>query len=536
VASDDGKWSMRPGWDARRVPPTIEGVLAARIDLLDRRSATVLQTASVIGRRVRLALLEAVAGEEKLNATVMQLVGSGFLDRADEEGGATVTFHHALIQDVAYSRLLRRRSRDLHRRVAEEAEKLYGAGDDVVDLLARHLYLGDAGAKAIEYLVRAGERAKALFANDEAVLHLNRAAEVAIGDDQLAGRVPGIKLSLADLHELVGNYDEALALYSEVKEATSSVEAWQGIASTLRKRGEYERALDAVDEAFGTDSLRNADLTPLWLEQGWTLSVAGRFQQAIDVLQAGLAAAGDRQDPVVAQLLLQLARAVTVEGDFDSALEYSLAAQAIFEERKDLRGLSTALRIVGDAYTQAGRIDEAAAALRRGLKVAERVGSAEEIGGCLINLGLAEYQRGALADAIAHDRRAVEEFERIGHGSGRARGYSNLAYKLAQAGEFEEALAWCDKAIDLSRAIGHSMTIADVQDTVAFIRLKREDYAGAVAKAEEAASLFLDMGAAPQAAQSLEIAADALEQQGEEERARSVRERARSLTRSAAAS
>lgn len=537
LARADGAWSMRAGWDTHQVPPTLEGVLAARIDLLDRRSAGVLQTASVIGRRVRVPLLAAVADETSLEPALEQLVARGFLDQAGGNGEATVVFHHALVQDVAYSRLLRRRQRDLHRRVAGAAEELYGAGDDVVDLLARHLYLGEAGAKAVDYLIRAGERARRLFANAEALLHLSRALEVALGDPDLAERVPEIKLSLADMHELVGSYDEALALYEQVRDEAPGVEAaWRGMAATLRKRGEYERALAVVDEAFVTEALRGADLAPLWLEQGWTLSVAGRFQEAIEVLEAGLTAAGDRRDAIIGQLLLQLTRAKTVEGDLESALEHGLDAQAIFEEHEELRGLATALRIVGDAYTQAGRLDEAAAALRRGLEVAERVGSAEEIGGCLINLGWAEYQRGELAVAIGHDRRAIEAFERIGHGSGRARGYANLADKLARAGEFEEALTWGDKALDLSRAIGHSLTIADVYETMAFVRLQSGDFADAIERAEEAASLYLDMGLSPQAAKALEIAAEAWEKQGDEERARDARTRARALAGSSVVS
>jgi predicted ATPase/class 3 adenylate cyclase len=535
LTRDDGSWRMRADWDAHAVPPTIEGVLAARIDLLQRAAATVLQTASVIGRRVRLPLLAAVSDQTTVDPTVTQLVDGGFLDRVEEDGEATVVFHHALVQDVAYSRLLRRRRRDLHHRVAEEAEKLYGAGDDVVDLLARHLYLGEAGVKAIDYLIRAGERAKRLFANEEAILHLGRAAEVAAGDEELAVRVPALKLSLADLHELVGNYDEALALYTEVKEATNSVTAWEGLASTRRKRGEYEPALALVDEAFRTELLRDADLTALWVEQGRTLTLVGRLQQAIDVLQAGLGAVGDRRGENVAQLLQQLARAETVEGDYDSALEHGLAAQEMSEELGDVRGLATALRIVGDAYTQSGRLDEASAALRRGLEVAERVGSVEEIGGCLINLGIVDLERGDISEAIAHDRRAVEEFERIGHGSGRARGYTNLADKLAHGGEFEEALTWCEKALELSHSIGHSITIADVYDTMAFIRLQSGDFESAVARAEEAVSIYLEVGAAPQAAKALEIAAEAWEKQGEEERARDTRARARNLTPSSVA-
>src|SRR5206468_6380271 len=128
---------------------------------------------------------------------------------------------HALMQDVAYGRLLRRRRRDLHRLVAEEAEALYGASDDIVELLARHLYLGEAGPKAVDYLVRAGERARRLYANEAAILHFERALEISGGDRE-------IELALADVHELVGDYDDALNLYSSVREASNDVRAWRG--------------------------------------------------------------------------------------------------------------------------------------------------------------------------------------------------------------------------------------------------------------------------------------------------------------------
>jgi adenylate cyclase len=526
----DGRWSMRPGWDARTLPETVEEVLSARIDQLARPAAGALQVASVIGRRVPVALLEAVGTDiADLPGAVDQLVSSGFLERAAGNGHGQLMFHHALAQDAAYSRILRRRRRDLHRKVADAAEQLYGAGEESVDLLARHLYLGEAGAKARDYLVRAGERARRLFANDEAILHFARAAEVSRAEPELEDSLPGVLLALADLHELVGNYDDALELYTEVRDSTKDIAAWRGIASTLRKRGEYDRSLAAVEDAFRDEALKEADLTPLWLEQAWTLSTAGRFEQAIDVIQAGLEATERKDAPIIARLLHQLARAETVEGRFDDALDHGAQAVAIFEAHEDMRGLSTALRIMGDAYTQSGRLDDAVEALRRGFELAERVGSTEEIGGCLINLGWAEYQRGNIAEAIECDRRAIEEFDRIGHASGRTRAYTNIADKLAHSGELDEALAWCDKALELSRSIGHTLTIADVYDTIAYVTLQRGDFAAAAEKAEEAVSLYLEMGLAPQAAATLGIAAEAWDKAGAEERARDARSRARDL-------
>ena len=523
----NGGWLMQPGWDARNLPTTIEEVLSARIDLLPRPAATLLQTASVIGRRVPLPLLRAVAGNGELEQALQELVAGGLFDRSTDGGIEMLVFHHALVQDVAYSRLLRRRRRDLHRVVAQVAEELYGAGDEVIDLLARHLYLGEAGDRAVEYLLRAGERSKRLYANHEAILHFTRAAELVPGD-------PEIRLQLADLHELVGDYEEALRLYEEERRETNHVRAWRGLAATHRKRGEYGQALDVVELAFRSEGLKGEDLIPLWLEQAWTLSVAGRFEQAIDVLEAALAAEPRRSDSVTGHMLLQLARAETIEGHIDVALTHGLKAQDIFDELEDLRGLCTAKRIVGDTYRRLERFDEAAKELQAGLELAGRIGNAEEIGGCLLNLALVEMQRGALQQAIASNRRAIEEFERIGNASGRAQSYANLAWLLFETGDRAEAVLYCERALELARAIGHSLTLADAQDTMATISFAEGDLPRAVEQAEQAAALYLEMGALPQAAGSLELAAKAWELEGDTERARAARTRAREVASNAA--
>jgi class 3 adenylate cyclase/tetratricopeptide (TPR) repeat protein len=530
LVRENENWTMRPGWDARTLPETIEEVLSARIDLLPRPAASVLQTASVLGRRVPLPLLDEVATDvADLPGAIDHLVASAFLDRVEEEGEHGLAFHHALVQDTAYSRILRKRRRELHLQVAEAAEALYGAGDDSIDLLARHLYLGEAGAKALEYLVRAGERAKRLFANEEAILHLQRAADVAEGDASLSDRLPEIQLSIADLHELVGDYDEAIRLYSAARDATNDVRTWSGIASTLRKQGKYREALTVVEEAFSRDELKEVDTTPLWLEQGWTLSVAGRVDQAIEVLQAGLAAAPLRRTPVVGRLLLQLARAETVAGQFEDAVAHGLEARGIFEQHDDLRGVTTTMRIVGDAYRRLGRLDEAAAALGQGLELAERIGTVEEIGGCLINLGIVNMQREMLTEATTSLRRAIDEFERVGHGAGRALGYATLAETLVHCGELDEALEFCEKALEVAKSIEHPLATADAIQTIASIRLRQGDFGEAASKAEEAASLFLDVGAAPAASDALGIATEAWQRAGERERAEETSARARSL-------
>ncbi|HVL89361.1 MAG TPA: adenylate/guanylate cyclase domain-containing protein [Actinomycetota bacterium] len=494
-----GGWTVDGGWDAGGVPPTIEGVLAARLDRLPPEAVAVAQVAAVAGRRVRLRLLHDVLGGANLDVAVAALVASGLVDRDGDDAEPSIAFHHALAAEVAYERLLRRRRTELHRMIADAAERLYGDGDDVVELLARHRYLGGGGEAAFELLVRAGERARRLYANGAALTHFERALEVAPD-----ARRPEIALAIADLCELRGDYARALAVYEEVRDATGDVRAWRGIASTMRKRGDYDLAIEMLDAALVAGA---ADPAALRLEHGWTLSVAGRYREAIASLRTGLSAAPARRDEVTAALLLELARAETVERDLVVALTHGEAARAIFAERGDERGLASSIRIVAAALHRLGRLDEAAAALGDGLTLAERTGDVEERAACLINLGMVELERERIDDAIECDRRAIAEFERIGHASGRAIGYGNLAEKLLRAGDLGEAERWCERALEHARGIGHTPTIADATRTRALIALQRGDHAEARAAAEEAARVYEQMGVPAEAAEARRIGA-----------------------------
>ena len=521
-----GKWILAEGFDTARVPATVEGVISARIDVLPRPASTTLQISSVVGRRVRVQLLHAVDDAPDVDANLEELLRAEFLDpgsRSDE-----LAYHHALVQDVAYSRLLRRRRRELHLKVAEEAERLYGARDDTIDLLARHLHLAEAGDKAIDYLTRAGHRARRLFANDEAIIHLGHALDLARKSERAAELAPPLLLSLADVHELVGRYDQALSLYREARELGAGIRAARGIAATLRNRSDYDEALDFLADALEEHADAPGDQAALWLEKGWVLSRQGRFADALAALEEAAGRATD--DDVRAEAQLQLARAEMMVGRSGSALEHALDAVATFEQTQKPKGLATALRILGgDIYRSAGRWADAAAAARRGLDVATRVGSAEEIAGCLIALGMAEYELGHLDEAIACDRRAIEEFGRVGITTGEAIGYGNLSAKLLEASRPIEALEAASKALDLARTIGDLETVADVTATVAAVKRAQGNLDAAAATAEEAAELYLQMGASAIAAELLRTAAGHAREGGDEAGARRLEGRAQDL-------
>ena len=500
VLVDDGLgWRLRAGWDASSVPETVEKVVGARIDLLPKATATVLQLASVVGRQVRAPLLHAVAADvDDLDDHVEHLVAGGFLDRVGE-GDRELIFHHALVLDVAYDRLLQSHRRDLHRRLADAAEAVYGAGDDVIDLLARHLYLGDAGLRAVNCLVRAADRGRRLFANDEAILHLERAAELARRDGEAEHHVPDVLLTLADLYGLTGRYDDAFQCYSEVRTTTGDPRAWRGLAATLRSQGMYGRALDVIADAERAGPVAGDDATALALERAWAQALSGDVPDAVVTLEAALAARAGRKDNLTAQLLVRLSRMQAAQGHHDDAIGAALEAERIFTAVGDQRGIAAALQSLGGTYATAERPADAAAVLRRGLPLAERVGSAEDVAACLLNLGLALLGLGEVDEAIDCDRRSIAMFERVGLQAGRTNGTTNLAEKLLIAGHLDEAADVCDDAVRLARDIENPYLQAEALDTMAAIRRAQGRESDAVACAMEAAALFESLGAAERA-------------------------------------
>ena len=168
--TEDG-WRFDHAVDVE-VPPTVERVLLARIDRLTPASHELLTAASALGRVFALPLLEGVLGEGEIGESLHELQRLGLLQQSRRWPQPEYRFRHALIQETAYRTLLSASRADLHRRAAGWLERRYaGAEEEVLGLLAHHWLAADNEEKAIEYLLRAGDRARQEYALDEAIEH-----------------------------------------------------------------------------------------------------------------------------------------------------------------------------------------------------------------------------------------------------------------------------------------------------------------------------------------------------------------------------
>ena len=473
VVSVGGRWRMRPGWNADDVPDSVERVLTSRIDLLPPEEASVIQLAAVVGRVVPLRLADRLVDQiDGGRPALDNLVSKRLLDRTIWVGEEAVMFSHALVQEVAYSRLLKRHRRELHRHVAETIEREWGTGDDVVDLLARHLYLGEAGDAALDALIRASKRARGIYANEEAILHLRRADEVA---SALSSPLrPSIVLDLAETEELAGHLDQALARYRVVEEHLP-IPAARGISAVLRKRGEYDEAA-AIAEAALSHPLPAHDRLRLLLERGWALGGSDRTAEAISCLREALALAPSGEASR-AEILLALARHEEAAGRATDAVGLIDEALGHFQSTGDLARSVTALRMLGGAHATAGEYGQAISVLRRAIELAHKLGDAEETGASLLNLGHCLQSVGDNDEAAAANSQALEVFESIGHEGGRLFALNNLAVNLLDTGRVDESIRRCHECLLFARDSEYVVLEAEVLDTLvkAFIASGRTD-------------------------------------------------------------
>jgi class 3 adenylate cyclase/predicted ATPase len=167
--------SMAPS-PVAAVPATLHASLMARLDRLGR-AKEVAQIGAAIGREFSHALLTAVVQAETSSA-IDRLVEAGLLFRQGVPPDATYLFKHALVQDAAYSTLLREPRRALHARIAHVLEREFpDIAENQPEILARHCTEAGLTEKAAGLWAKAGQRSLNRSALVEAAEQLTRALD-----------------------------------------------------------------------------------------------------------------------------------------------------------------------------------------------------------------------------------------------------------------------------------------------------------------------------------------------------------------------
>ncbi len=354
LVGEPGGYRLRNLVQDIRIPPTVQAVLAARIDRLAPESKRVLQCGSVIGENVAVGLLRAVADlpEPELRECLARLRAAEFLYDINLFPETYYAFKHGLTRQVAYESLLRDRRRTLHARIVDAIERLYPDRlGEHVERLAYHARNGELWEHAARYFHQAGTKAFGHSANREAVVSFEQALEAVRHLPETAetqAQAVDLRIGLRNALTLLGEHERTLAHLREAQAIAERLGDRRRLGRVLSFEvncllllGEHQRAIDSARRAREiAEELHDVPLRIVTdIYAGRAHLHLGEFVRAIDIFLDVLRALGDNLEhdhlgiPVLPAVFARshLVECLAQVGRFEESARYSHEAVSLAE-------------------------------------------------------------------------------------------------------------------------------------------------------------------------------------------------------------
>jgi class 3 adenylate cyclase len=453
------------------VPPTIQALLAARLDQLEAGERSVLERGSVEGQSFHRRAVEALSPEDpELPSRLVGLVRKDLLrpDRALLPGDDAFRFRHLLIRDAAYEGLPKATRADLHARFAAWLAKEAPDLPELDEILGYHLEMAvryraalgalDEASQALaaegaRYLESAGRRAWDR-GDEAATLNLLSRASALRPDE----RDVALELAIAEAEAHSGDFAKGATRASAAAEAAARAgdEAGELVARVvslqLKMHTEAEAALRELPAAIerARPVLERAGdelaLTYLFSAEFERLHYACRWDTALPAAEGILHHARLAGHAGRVRMGLAMSAAAAVHGSMPVpealALLDSLAAQSPFyEPGNDLHRT--------ELLAWAGHFDEGREAVERAAAGFAELGAASIAAVCGMGRWEIESVAGEHARAESVIRRTCEQFEEQGERSWLSTAACNLAASLYRLDRLEEAELWARRGMEL---------------------------------------------------------------------------------------
>lgn len=450
VIPQGDEWALVAGADltavSLNIPNSIHGTVLSRIDRLPEPHKLTLKVASVIGRRFDFNLLRPShprqIDESELQQETAEMLAREFINLAEPAPHLAYLFRHNTTHEVTYETLLYAQRKRLHRVVADAMEALQ---PDLIDQLAYHTFIAEEWERALAYHLQAGEQAKRLFANHQAIEHFNKAlqcaeamavGETVVGETAVcktavsitAVQRQTIHLALGELLTSVGQYDAA--------------------------REHLTRALALAEERQDGDAQANACR---WFARSYELQ--GEYPPALEWIERGLQVEGVGKTAVGAELMLIAGLIRTRLGEYAEALLLCDKAQVIVENTDELTVLAQSYNLRGMIFCVQSQHAKAIAQFQKGLYVYEQINNVS--GQAMSHNGIANthFYTGQWSKASQYYSYSQNTFNKIGDIYNSAIADNNLGGIALNQGRLDEALLFYQNGLQKLEQSGGSLWI-----------------------------------------------------------------------------
>lgn len=399
------------------VPESAKSLLRTKLSHVSSGSMQLLTAGAILGRPFDFEIVREVSGRDEEEAVEMleELLTRRLIVEnvaQGSEGGETYLFQHEKLRALVYDDISPARRRLLHRRAAEALRRRDGAA--LAGQVGYHYQLAGLEAEAAEQFERAGEYARGLYANREALSHYAIALE--LGHPETARLLE----NMGDLNTLLGEYRLAI-------ENFESAVAYGQEADRHR----YERKLGLVHHRRGD----------------WGL--AERHFEASLAATPGEGHAQDR-----ALLLSDWALSAYKVGDLERAGELAHQAHALAVTEGDANAVAQSHNIMGILARHRGDLEGAEKHLQSSLEIAGEMRDEVVRAAALNNLALVLADEGKFERGLQVTQEALDLSVARGDRHREAALHNNLADLLQASGRTDEAISHVKRSVAIYAEIG----------------------------------------------------------------------------------
>jgi class 3 adenylate cyclase/tetratricopeptide (TPR) repeat protein len=420
VIREDGHWRATQEIRDVAIPDTLVGVINARLDRLDEECRQITQAAAVLGRDFSFQVLNDVTerSPDALEPALVDLQRREIVWEKSRFPQRTYSFKHALTQQAAYDSILLSNRRELHRRAAESLAIL---DPEQVGELGRHCLQSRQPAKAMRYLVEAGDRAARSYATTEAIDYYNQALELEADVDDFS--------FVRRAYEGLGS---VLAFANRIPE---TVEAYQTLLALAEDEGDVAAQISALNKLASTAALR-----------------MGQFQEADQYLSRAAALAGRHEEQSgAAEMNLIRCQMCTAQADFEGVIDHMSELTAIGQELGSKEYMTMGLEHVASSLMYLTRFEEAQEAADEALRLSREIGDREHEAGLLATtLPMLAIRNGDFATAKENLAAGIRIGNKIGALFPQVFGNWIQGELASWQGDYEHSMSCNQQALDMA--------------------------------------------------------------------------------------
>lgn len=486
------------------LPDSLQSLIISRIDQLQEDEKITLKVASVIGRMFKASWLWGAFPElgdaEQVKDRLSRLSRLDLTSQDKPEPDLEYLFKHVVTRDVAYESLTYATRASLHEQLAQFIEQKYQAKlERWQDILAYHYGRSQNVEKQREFYRKAGDAARAVYANNVAVEYYKKLLPLVPDNEKIE-----VKLKLGEVWQLVGKwqdaeitYRETLALAEEWQDERGKAESQNSLGLLFYLKGLYSEALEWLEQArVGFEALGDLEKVNVAIRYMGNVSLQqGEFSQALSCYERWLKSASERGNEFeITQAIGNMGNVYMQQGAYEEALSCYKRWLRVATDVGDKQQAAATIGNMGRAYWCLGDALSALVCFEQQLLTAAEVGDQRVISIACANMGEIYRHVGNYERALACHTKQLQIALEIGNPSVilTAVGYLGSIYNAQK--RFEEAERFCQRALVFGRVLKVRYYLGEFLFVNAIICARQQRYEEAQSFNEEALTIVRQVG------------------------------------------